>query len=199
MLERKLVGDLKKIGQIKGIFKFSPDGFKLYHHHYMERPEPEDEFEDERLQGYSSRKDIHTLKVAMILSLADKDELLLTERDMSGAIDAIKWLDKGLPNVLADHGQTTSADSVNKVFKQIELATRRVGYISDEELSSKAYHYAMGQEYDIIIQTLLKIKAIDERIGPNPKTGKPAKLYRAMDSNFMAKSVVRVTKKIGGE
>jgi hypothetical protein len=191
MLERYLTNDLRTISGLRGTFSFSPAGLELYKQHYLNRPEPEDEFEDERLRGYASRKDIHTLKLAMVLSLADKDELILTERDMAGAIEAIEWLDSGLPNVFASHGSSASVEDATRVFRQVDTATRRVGYIAHRELMKRNYYYLNSSEMEIVTKTLIEAGAIQEVIGRNAGTGAMEKFYKSIDPEFLSKIKVR--------
>jgi len=99
--------DLKEISNLSGQFRFDAERLRLYKQHYLGRPEPEDDY---------------------------KDELVITERDMAGAIDAVKWLD------------------------QIDSATRRVGAMAHTELVKKNYCYLNAQEFGIT-QTLVEAEA----------------------------------------
>lgn len=187
MLQKNLIADLKHIGNLKGTFQFTEDGFKMYKKYYMEHPEPEEEYEDERLRGYGSRKDIHTLKLAQILSLADSDRLLITANHIAQAIDAIGWIDEGLPYVFAGHGAATNSQDVVRVFHQIAAATSKFGYISYPELLKRNYNQCNSQEFGIVLQTLLEGNAIGETIAKDPKTGKITKIFRMEDPSFIAK------------
>jgi len=187
MLQKNLVADLKHIGNLKGTFQFSDDGFKAYKKFYMEHPEPEEEYDDERLRGYGSRKDIHILKLAQIHSLADKDPLIITEVDIAKAIEAVVWLDEGLPNVFAGHGTATNSQDVIRVFRQIEAATARFGYVSYPELLKRNYSYCNAQEFASVLDTLMQSNAVTETIAKDPKTGKIAKIFRIEDPNFIQK------------
>ena len=199
MLRRFLVEDLKKISTLRGIFSFDESGLRLYKNHYMDRPEPEEEYEDERLRGYASRKDVHTLKLAMVLSLADKDDLIITERDMAGAIDAIKWLDQGLPNVFASHGSSASVEDAVRIFRQIESGTRRSGSIRHKELIKRNYYYLNAPEFEIVIRTLLEAEAIEEKVARDSVSGKVEKFYIAIDANFLTKVKSVTPKKLTEE
>jgi len=195
MLERNLVHDLKEISNLKGQFTFSHGGLKLYKQHYLDRPEPEEEYEDERLRGYASRKDIHTLKLAMALSLADRDTMDITERDMAGAIDAINWLDQGLPNVFSGHGSSATAEDVARIFREIDSDCRRYGYSSHTSIAQKNYHYLNSQELSIVIATLVDGGAIEEVVSKDPKTQRPGKFYRIVDKNFLSLNQTKFPKR----
>src|SRR3990167_3036356 len=191
-IRRNLIHDLGEIGKVRGIFKFSPQGLNEYQRHYLNRPEPEDEFEDERLRGYSSRKDIHTLKLAQILSLSDGDSLVITEREILGAIDAIHWLDTGLANVFAGHGNTASSEDTVRVFRQVEAGTARLGWISRTELMKRNFSNLNAHEFAIVIQTLTESGAIAEE-GTTIK-GHMEKVYKVLDRDFIKRGSLMMPK-----
>lgn len=187
MLEKNLLHDLQAISRLHGKFEFTPGGLEAYQHNYMERPEPEDEFEDERLRGYSSRKDIHMLKVAQILSLADRDDLTITEKEIAGSIDAFKWLDSGLSNVFAGHGAAATSQDVVRIFKQIETATNRNGYVSHAELLKRNYYHINASEFAMVLETLSQAQAIEGVVSRDPRSNKVTTLYKVIDRNFIEK------------
>ena len=191
MLEAQLIHDLKEISKIRGTFQFDDGGLKLYKQHYLDRPEPEDEYDDERLRGYSSRKDIHTLKLAMVLSLADNDKLILTEGHMAAAIEAIKWVDSGLGNVFSGHGNSATAEDASRIFREIERDTQRLGYCSHRDIVKKNYRYLNSQEIGIVLDTLTQAGAIEEVITRDPRTGKIGKFFKAIDPTFINQNVSR--------
>ena len=187
-MEANLIHDLKEISSLRGAFQFDNAGAESFKKHYISRLEPEDEFIDERLRGYSSRKDTHIIKLAIILSLATKDELTITEKDVAGAIDAIKWLDQGLNSVFAGHGTSMTAEDTVRVFRQIEYAFKRFGYASQSELTKRNYYYLNAQELDGVVNTLLQADAIGETVGRNPRTGRTDRMFTVKDSNFLSQS-----------
>src|SRR3990167_3666080 len=191
-IRRNLIHDLGEIGKVRGIFKFSPQGLNEYQRHYLNRPEPEDEFEDERLRGYSSRKDIHTLKLAQILSLSDGDSLVITEREILGAIDAIHWLDTGLANVFAGHGNTASSEDTVRVFRQVEAGTARLGWISRTELMKRNFSNLNAHEFAIVIQTLTESGAIAEDV--TTIKGNVEKVYKVLDRDFIKRGSLMMPK-----
>jgi hypothetical protein len=185
MLRKNLIADLRHIMTLRGEFKFSKDGEAVYTKHYNESQEPEEEYEDERLRNYGSRKHIHALKLAQICSAARQDTLTITAYDWETAIDAINWLDKGLSNVFAGHGTSDNAQDIIRVFKQIQSATAKLGFISYPELLKRNYSYLNIQEFAGVLQVLVESNAIMEAVAKDPRSGKMAKLYKVIDPNFI--------------
>jgi hypothetical protein len=185
MLRANLIKDLETISTVRGEFKFSKDGLAFYQKFYMEHPEPEDEFEDERLRGYASRRDTHMLKLAMILSLADKDELVLTEEDLRRSLEAIKWMEDGLPHVFAGHGASSNSQDTVRVWRQIETATKSMGYISHSELVRRNFANLSAVDLSRVLDTLKQGGAVDSLVTKDPRTSRYETLYKALDAQFI--------------
>ena len=185
MLEFNLVKDLESISKLSGQFKFSPEGWKLYDSTYMTRPEPEDEFDDERLRGYASRKDIHILKVAMILSLASNDSLLITEKEIKSAMDAIRWMESGLTNIFVGYGASTTSQDTVRVFQQIQALCKSKGFATDQEITKRNYAHLTSAELEGVIGTLRRALAIEESWATNPVTKQNERHYRIVDKSFI--------------
>lgn len=196
MLERNLIHDLKEISTITGEFSFSTGGLRLYTQNYNDRLEPEEEYEDERLRGYSSRKDVHTLKLAMVLAMAESNQLIITEREMAGAIEAISWLDQGLPNVFSGHGTSATAEDAARIFREIDVATRKSGFAYHQEIVRKNYHYLNVQEVDVVIKTLIEGGAISEEFKTDQRTGRFVKCYKSIDETFLNQAVSKFPRRL---
>ena len=197
MLLNNLVADLKHISSLQGKFQFSSDGLKAYTSHYMNHPEPEDEFEDERLRNYASRKDVHMLKLAQILSLAANDSLIIGEREIKTSIEALEWLDKGLPAVFAGHGSSTTSEDVVRIFKQIANATLRIGFVTHAEIVKRNYYSLGSHELSLVLQTLIEGGAIEEVI--IPADGRMTKVYKCIDQSFVQKVKANLPRNLKGD
>lgn len=185
MLRNNLIADLKKIGNLRGTFSFTPQALELYTKNYNSALDPEEEYEDERLRNYASRKHIHTLKLAQICALAAHDELIIDADNWEAADEAIKWLDRGLGNVFAGHGAANNSQDVIRVFKQIQAASAKVGYVSYPDLLKRNYSYLNISDFASVMNTLVEMNAVTEAVGHDPKSGKICKLYKVADENFI--------------
>ena len=120
------------------------------------------------------------------LSLADNDELIISDRHMAGAIESIKWIDAGLSNVFSGHGNSATAEDAARIFREIQKAcSRGLGYAKYPDLVKSNYRHLNSQEMDIVLATLLNAGAIDEVIIRDPKTEKVIKIFRVLDQNFI--------------
>jgi len=180
-LKKLLISDLENISSLRGEFKFTPDGFAAYQKFYMAAPEPEEEFDDERLRGYASRKSIHLLKLAMVLSVADRDDLTITEREISGGLDALKWMESGLSSVFAGHGGGATSQDVVRIFDQILRSRNQT--ITQQELTKRNYSHLSSAELGVVLDTLTQGGAIIPTI--INATGKTYAAYKVADVNFI--------------
>lgn len=86
-LEEDLRHDLQEIAKMSGQFILTPQaqekGAEWYNAHWTNIPK---HLRDERLQGYASRKQAHVHKVAMALSAARSDDMIITLEDFDAAL-----------------------------------------------------------------------------------------------------------------
>ena len=79
--------DLAEIAKLSGQFILTPEaqekGAAWYEAHWTHVPK---HLRDERLQGYASRKQCHVHKLAMALSAARSDDMIITLDDFDGAL-----------------------------------------------------------------------------------------------------------------
>lgn len=196
MLEVNLVKDLQHIAGLRGTFEFTTRGFETYRNHYLSRPEPEEEFEDERLRGYASRKDMHLLKLCMALSVADRDDLTITEKDVDAAIDAFKWLDEGLTSVFAGQGSSAQSLDTIRIYEQIQKASRGGGKISFADLLKRNYNYMSRDAVYAVLITLIDSGAVKEEqknIG-----GQLLRYYRVTTDDFLKTTRANLPQKLRG-
>lgn len=194
-IKKALVEDLRHIGSLDGNFTFAPDGLRRYREHYLSRPEPEEEFDDERLRGYSSRKDIHILKLAMALSLAERDDLTIIEKDIEAAIDAFRWLDSGLSSVFSGHGIASTSQDVIRIYEQIKKACHANGYATHADIIRKNFAHVDNASIAMILATLKDSGAISEEY-QRGQDQVVRRLYKIVDKDFIKTGKSTAPKKV---
>ena len=127
-----LVQDLQHISGLGGSFEWDdPDPTKFnrkdrstwgsghlaysefYDHLYSNPPT------DHRLQGYHWRKKVHCLKVAMLLSLAERDELILDAQVINTAIKFLDALEASMARTFSAVGKFSLASDLERIGGQI--------------------------------------------------------------------------------
>lgn len=118
-LHNSLARDLKLIGERKGAFSISLGARKWYTNWYtMARssgPHP-------LLAGFQERKSDHLIRLAMILTLAQKRELLLEEDVFIDALHKLNQVEANLPNIINHIGGNMSAQVQDQVLSFIKYS-----------------------------------------------------------------------------
>lgn len=99
-MRKELLHDLEAISLLRGPFELAPAaiewGTAWYKHHYENKPQ---HLNNEKFAGYLARKQTHIHKLAMVLSAAYKDDLIILPSDLKAAEELTTALEKDMPQV----------------------------------------------------------------------------------------------------
>lgn len=118
-LKKKLVNDLTHISLLNGEFSFSSEAKEFYRVWYMD-PKRYPTTPDERTSGYYERKHIHVLKVAMALSVAERDDLIVERRDIETALALLGAVEPGMKRSFSSVGRNIYATDLERMLLQIK-------------------------------------------------------------------------------
>jgi len=134
----KLVEDLTSISNMAGEFSLSRAavswGEAWYRDLYEKRPI---NLDDERFGGYIARKQTHLHKLAMVLSAASSDSLVIDEEHLSLADTMLKDLEPDMAMVFSKIGKSETSVYVDRL---VENVTRR-GYMPYMEVYRFVHMY----------------------------------------------------------
>lgn len=117
-MQEALIKDLRRIGQLKG--EFVPENEKLedkmeaWYQEY--KPEPV----EKGVETFKQRKHVHTLRTAMVLSLCESDELVVTNAHFDEAIKLIDKVESKLGRGLSALGRNPYSSSYHEILEYIE-------------------------------------------------------------------------------
>ncbi|NIS77743.1 MAG: DUF3987 domain-containing protein [Deltaproteobacteria bacterium] len=118
-----LVDDLDRIAQMRGEFSLSKGavswGTQWYKEHWENRPR---HMASEQYSGYIARKQTHIHKLAMVLSAAQRDELVIYESDLIAANTLVTALEKDMIKVFDQVGTKENAEQMKEVLTLIRAA-----------------------------------------------------------------------------
>lgn len=172
-LAQALVADLTHISRLRGQFKWggamtertSKAGRQLteaevtYDNYYQSlyRNVPT----DHRLEGFHWRKKTHVLKVAMLLSLAERDDLTITSNDITAAVQFLQDLEPSMARAFSAVGRNEFASVIERIGTQIQMK----GEMTSDEIFS--LHYSTGQSYELdnVMQTLERMGSVIKSTG----------------------------------
>jgi hypothetical protein len=163
ILRKKLINDLKHINALKGEMHFTKAGGEFYDAWYMDEPARYPVVEDPRTVGYYDRKHVHVQRVAMLLSLAERDDLTVDVPDLKAALTLLKLIEPGMSKAFSAVGKNEYATDMERVLEQI----RRAGDTGLPYAKIVSTNYAaLGKGgVDQVLEQLAAMDAIKSRGG----------------------------------
>ena len=159
-IKKYLVHDLALISKLSGAFSLHPDARAFYEKWYETASDVTD-IQDSRLTGYHDVKHVHVLKVAMALSLADNDSLVLQQRDIESAIDILENIEPGMRRAFISVGKNI----FNTVLERMRTQIRTRGGMSFKEILAANIHDADKKTIEDQLGSLVsmgEIKLVDD-------------------------------------
>lgn len=141
-----LVRDLEYISTaLCGEFKLSQEamdwGEKWYEQHYSNPPR---HLNQDQFGGYIARKQVHSHKLAMILSASESDALVIERQHLEFAVELMTSLEQTMPRIYGNVGMSATGKMVHYVHSLVTQYKR----ISKGELYSKLYRLMNAQEFE---------------------------------------------------
>jgi hypothetical protein len=152
-LHQALVRDLKEIAKINGEFTLTDDatawGEKWYEEHWASK---HSHLAGDRFGGYIARKQTHVHKLAIILSAAQRGDLLITPDDLQVADKLVSALEPNLPSVfnrISDNRDAKYSAAVFAVIKTEHSLTKQM-------LWQKVYHLMSNDQFEQALIGIIK-------------------------------------------
>lgn len=167
-LVQALIEDLNHIASLGGQFEFTKEGWECYdrHYHDLYKEEPT----DHRIEGYHWRKRAHILKVAMVLSLAERDDLRLDPLVIDAAVQILHDLEKDMSRTFSAVGKYSLAADLERIGSQVIAA----GGLPTEEIRRRNYFVGDRVAVDGIISMLCGMGVISLVIRDKKEWAVPA-------------------------
>ena len=170
MRKEYLADDLNEFKQLRGKFKWEADAREYYEKWYRGTWENFEERKDKLLVKRMASK---MLKIAMILSVARKHDLII---ELADIIDAIKIRNEVLNNYLyIDNKLTTSeyGEKVQSILNIIKVNKK----ITHSDMLRKVHYYMGASEFANAINTLVEAELIEMEIIQTKNAKKKTKIY----------------------
>lgn len=166
-LAKALIEDLRHISHLRGEFKWggplirtSSRGKELtvaqaayddfYNGLYKNVPT------DHRLEGFHWRKKTHVLKLAMLMSMAERDDLTIEEQDIQVAVQFLQDLEPTMARAFSAVGKNDFAAVIERIGQQVKSA----GTVPLSEVYARNYSAGNSWQLDQVIETLEKMGSI---------------------------------------
>lgn len=174
-----LAEDLNAISNLEGCFTYGDGAWDLYDSYYrsLRKNRPE----DHRIEGFHWRKRAHILKLAMLLSVAERDTGVIEKADFETAIELLKAIEPNMPRTFSAVGKYEHASDLERILHQIETS----GGMSSEEVYERNYATGRPDELAAILQMLEKMGRIYREKGPSESDpGKKITYFRPTAAKY---------------
>lgn len=152
--KEQLIHDLEVISQLRGEVKLTQDaiewGIAWYQKHYANRPE---HLDNDRFGGYIARKQTHIHKLATILSASQRDDLLITSKDLELANDLVSGLEVNMTRVFDRIGKTDDTRRASELVSYCKQAGQ-AGLIH-KDLYGKCYRTMSYDDFTLALKGAL--------------------------------------------
>jgi hypothetical protein len=115
-----LENDLQEISRMSGKFIVPQSARDIFSKKYMEIDSSYSESDSDVVSTFKARQAVHILKVAMALSAASNDSLIIRDCDMLKAIDLIEDVLQSLDTAFSGVGTSELAEGQDKILRYIQ-------------------------------------------------------------------------------
>lgn len=124
-LEADLVHDLRDIAKLKGRFQIDREARNIVSTWYQDHwTLPDKHISDPRFAGYRARKFSHLHKLAMVLSAAESNDLMITAEHMHKAFVILGGIEGDMLTVLNNIGKVVSSKHMDIVAAVLRVRQR---------------------------------------------------------------------------
>ena len=176
-MKPKLIEDLKSISELKGPFNLTKAAAAWGTEWYLNHVARMKANNDTRYGGFFSRKQAHIHKLAMVLSAARSDSLVLTLDDLQDAERMVTGTEVYLSRVFDLMGKTEQASHADRLVNYIaSFSDKGIGV--EEAYRFVHNYFPKSQDFSSIIEGLKKSGLVKTAVSGGKvvlvATGKPA-------------------------
>lgn len=139
LLKKELVNDLSHIATLSGEVKWAGgkdgDAYKRYDAWYRDRSRYP-AISDSRTAGYYDRKHIHLLKIAMLISVSERDDLTVDIVDLERGFRLLDGIEAGMRLALNAVGRNERSGEAQAILAQLRVK----GSMQYGELLAENFH-----------------------------------------------------------
>ncbi len=118
-IRKYLLHDLAMISKLHGQFSLSADA-RAYYQNWYDNEADKTEILNSKLVSYYDRKHVHVLKVAMSLSMAANDSMIIEQRDIESAKQVLEMVEPGMYKAFSAVGKNPNAVAMQNILGQLK-------------------------------------------------------------------------------
>jgi hypothetical protein len=151
-----LIQDLREVGRLRGEMLFDVKAAPIFERVYNESSP--DEYDDEATTSYKTSKWAQVSKLAMCLSAARGDDLVITKDDIEMAYNLVDKVAKNLLRVFRGVGESDMAAVTDKIIRFLEIK----GFATVGDILKSMWRDVSYEDLTRVITTLLMGNVIYE-------------------------------------
>jgi hypothetical protein len=153
-MREDLIRDLEYISMsLCGEFKLTDEamdwGEKWYENHYANPPK---HLNQDQFGGYLARKQVHSHKLAMVLSASKSDSLVIEREDLEFAFEIMTSLESTMPKIYGNVGMSISG----RMVAYVHSVAQQFGRIDKAALYSKLFKLMNAQEFEAALGSAMQ-------------------------------------------
>ncbi len=164
-LQQELSEYLQRVSTSSGEFQISDEAKEFCIEEYSAFLDGEGALlaADPALSGYTTRRQMHQLKLSMIFSASENLQRMIELRHIKMATAALMGCEESLPKVISKITSTQIGGSIDLIMNVIKRFARN-GWITRSELQRKVAHRMAVKELDEVLGTLLLSTMVIQRV-----------------------------------
>lgn len=174
-LRLKLLNDLEEISMIRGRFVMA-DGFMDSYAYFRHLTEAQPPFTQPELLGYVDRRQVHLLKLAMVMSASRSSEMIITKEDFDAAFQLLQETEAKMPQVFSGMGKNPLSEVQVRIMAFIAEKVET----SIEEILTKFHNDISYQQLLDVIDALTQMKYCTLSVPSNKIKINPDKLSKGV-------------------
>lgn len=121
-IQAALASDLVRIANLRGEFQLTDTAYEFGEWWYQEHwKNMDNHLKHTHLQGYAARKQAHLHKLAMVLSAAQSDDMIITENHLNQGLKILRSVEDQMSHVFSGIGGDVSAKHNNLLLSLIQM------------------------------------------------------------------------------
>ena len=152
-LHEMLQHDLEEIYTMRGSFSITEEFKKVWLKWYLHQDQNPPFKDNPKFEGYINRRGNHVLKLCMIFSASEDNELVLKSKHILRAIEELEEVEKKMPSVFFGHGTSDNADMTGRVLQTV-TALGKKGLHMDQLMRTYIGYVQNAQELMDIVTKL---------------------------------------------
>ena len=159
-IKADLSHDLAQISKLVGEFTFDPISKVKFERFYAGIKQHDDD--TEVVAHFKSRQPIHVMKVAMCMSAATRDDLVIDDYAITSAIALVEQIKNSLDLTFRGVGDSPLAEATARIQTYIE----RKGMVGRNEILRDNHRHVVSEDLDRVLLVLESIQVV-ERFSQN--------------------------------